>query len=331
MSTALSPQNCVACQSTDHEIIHTREMMFGTRDPFTYSECCACGCLSLLNVPENLAQYYPSDYYSFSNCSPLPNRTRLKSKLNRTLNAGCIFGHSPISWLLSKLRPNRDFQWLKNLLKNTGIKSFDTKILDVGCGSGELLNELADAGFEQLVGIDPFAKSRNELGGRLRIIPTTLDKFQEADFRLVMSHHSLEHTRNHLDTLSHIRRVMNDDGMCIIRIPLAGSDPFRKYRENWVEFDPPRHLVIQSRTSFEHIVKVAGLRIENVIFDESAFAYWGSELYKNNTPLFDPDTRKMIVPERYFSASRLAEFQELARTANLRGAGGRAMFHLRKA
>ena len=38
--------------------------MNGTRDEFPYFECTDCGCVSLVEIPENLGEYYKNGYYS---------------------------------------------------------------------------------------------------------------------------------------------------------------------------------------------------------------------------------------------------------------------------
>lgn len=42
-----------------------REMMFGSRDKFDYLECARCDCLQIEEVPADLSQYYPANYYAF--------------------------------------------------------------------------------------------------------------------------------------------------------------------------------------------------------------------------------------------------------------------------
>ena len=39
-----------------------REMMFGTRERFTYFECNSCGCLQIAEIPDDLARFYAADY-----------------------------------------------------------------------------------------------------------------------------------------------------------------------------------------------------------------------------------------------------------------------------
>ena len=61
-----SGNGCQICGNRLGNREHTaREMVFGTREEFTYIECAACGCVQLLDVPDELARFYPGDYYSY--------------------------------------------------------------------------------------------------------------------------------------------------------------------------------------------------------------------------------------------------------------------------
>ncbi len=321
---------CQICGVTTGDIVSAREMMYGTREEFKYFECSSCGCLQLIDAPVDMSPYYPKDYYSFSTPALIPTRSFLLERLHQYRSAGCIFGHNAFSWLLSKVKPGSDYSWIAKLLKPTGIRTLHAKILDVGCGAGDLLSEMAEAGFRQLVGVDPFATPRTDANGRLKILATSLDQLQETGFDLIMNHHSLEHMADQIGMLRHMRRVLKDDGVCLIRVPVASSEVWRRYRENWVELDPPRHLVVHTQRSFEAAAKVAGLRLERAEYDDSAFGYWGSELYLSDIPLTDPDTRKARSPFANFERKQIEEFELAAQAANARQVGGRAAFYLRK-
>ncbi|MFN3786659.1 MAG: class I SAM-dependent methyltransferase, partial [Thiothrix sp.] len=57
---------CRICGSTgEHRVYLAKEMMLGRRDEHRYFQCSACECLQIERIPENLAQYYPEDYYSY--------------------------------------------------------------------------------------------------------------------------------------------------------------------------------------------------------------------------------------------------------------------------
>src|SRR4051794_1943123 len=56
---------CPACEAGGNFRAFTaREMMFGWRDSFAYCECPYCASLHIAQVPEDLARFYPSNYYS---------------------------------------------------------------------------------------------------------------------------------------------------------------------------------------------------------------------------------------------------------------------------
>lgn len=321
---------CQVCGTSTGKTVAAREMMYGTREPFHYFECDGCGCLQLTDVPADLSPYYPQDYYSFAEVGQIPARSGLRAWCNARRNAGSIFGHDVVSWLLSRLRPEPDFSPIARLLRPTRVRSLDAKILDVGCGAGNLLSEMADAGFQRLVGVDPFAAPRTDAGGRLQIHACSLEKLGDTNFDFVMSHHSLEHMADQIGTLRQIRRVLKSNGECVIRIPVASSGPWGRYREHWVELDPPRHLVVHTQRSFETAAKDAGLEIYHVKYDDTAFAYWGSELYNAGIALIDPDTRKCRPPLSKFTHEQINDFEAISQVANANQTGGRAAFYLRK-
>ncbi len=40
-------------------------MMFGIGETFCYFQCAECKCLQIVEIPSNMARYYPENYYSF--------------------------------------------------------------------------------------------------------------------------------------------------------------------------------------------------------------------------------------------------------------------------
>ena len=93
---------CRICSSTEkHDIIPVREMMFGMRDKFDYLSCSQCGCLQLINPPENMGKYYPDNYYS------LGGQASAGSGLRRGLESvrdHILFARASVRWLITSLR-----------------------------------------------------------------------------------------------------------------------------------------------------------------------------------------------------------------------------------
>lgn len=68
------------------------------------------------------------------------------------------------------------------------------KLLDVACGEGEMLDLMAEAGFTDLTGLDPFEPSRNRTS-RWKFVKGSGGKlpFPDNDFDLILCAHALHH------------------------------------------------------------------------------------------------------------------------------------------
>src|SRR6266508_5024812 len=86
------------CRICGNENIHprfiAREMMFGTKETFEYFQCGDCGCLQIRNIPANLEDYYPPEYYSFNLKRERPEpKPALRQTLERWRARNALFGH----------------------------------------------------------------------------------------------------------------------------------------------------------------------------------------------------------------------------------------------
>ena len=84
---------CRVCgNSENNKIFNLKEMMFGFRDKFTYVECLKCGCLQIVEIPNNIEKYYPSNYYSFNKLSfKKENDNIIKKFLKRKRDEYALF------------------------------------------------------------------------------------------------------------------------------------------------------------------------------------------------------------------------------------------------
>jgi len=140
---------CSICaNSENNKEFQIREMYFGFRDEFTYFECSRCGCLQIAEIPANMERYYPPNYYSLKENAPGNFMTRF---LVASRDRYVLFHKGLLGKLLCRRYPNDD---LKPIGK-AGI-NLNSRILDVGCGSGGPLFFLRNLGVKHLVGIDPY-------------------------------------------------------------------------------------------------------------------------------------------------------------------------------
>jgi len=249
-----------------------REMMFGWRHDFTYVECPRCGTLQIDVPPSNLADYYPSDYYSLM--APAvdiagPNPVR------RVAGRWLL---SSRSRLASRIVRGTFLHWMK-----LGAVRLSSWVLDIGCGNGELLCRMRLWGFEHLVGIDPHMAGERDLEG-LSLRRLELREVA-SHFDLIMLHHVLEHLPSPVDTLKEVRERLRPGGRVLIRLPLAGSVPAREYGADWFHLDAPRHLVVPSLAGMRNLAHRAGLSIVHTEFDSSALSFRMSEAYRGGVAL----------------------------------------------
>ena len=110
------------------------------------------------------------------------------------------------------------------------------RVADIGCGTGELLGELAAAWPQSdLVGVD-FAASRLRTAAAAAPPVTLLDAdlgaplpFDDAAFDTVFCTEVLEHLKNPVGALREIRRVLTRDGRLTLSVPNAtGFAPFHR-------------------------------------------------------------------------------------------------------
>ena len=104
-------------------------------------------------------------------------------------------------------------------------------ILDIGCGKGELLFNLKNAGFKNLLGIDPYIEKDIVYNEELKILKRELHQITDSTFDWVMFHHSFEHLKNPVKTFELLRDVVKKGGNILIRIPVIDSYAWEIYKK----------------------------------------------------------------------------------------------------
>ena len=314
---------CKICNNSENnEEFRIREMMFGFRDEFTYFECSKCGCIQISDVPKNMEKYYPSNYYSFKKGE---SKNFIKQTLKRKRDGYALFKKGLIGKVLYIKYPNLLF----DMISKMGV-NYNSRILDVGCGAGDLLYSLNDIGFKDLMGLDPYM-DRDVITDDVKILKKTIPELPDDQrFDLIISNHSFEHIPDQLETLFKISKILSEKGFCLIRIPVKTEYIWNRYGVNWVQMDAPRHFFLHSLKSFELLVEKSGLIIQDVIFDSTEFQFWGSEQYKRDIPLKAEDSYSVNPKKSIFTEKQIREFKKMAKDLNMNKQGDQAAFYLMK-
>lgn len=314
------PSGCPLCGGGIKAEIVAREMMLELGDEFHYLECSDCGCLVLKDPPRSIKRYYPKRYYAYA-APTLHNCSFLRRVWRKTR---CFFVFECALGRVVAGRLKRVPGWYPWLLP-CHVKRCN-RILDIGCGNGDLLRQMHDEGFSDLTGIDPFCNAETTSVG-IRIKRGGLEDLAGSRYDLVMLHHSLEHMPKQVDVLRTVAKALRDNGMALIRIPVK-NHAWDVYREYWVSLDAPRHLCIHTERSIELAAGKAGLRLAAKRYDSSSFQFWGSEQYLRGISLTDP--RSVQNGGRLFSFSEITKFEQMAQELNRQGRGDQAIFYFVK-
>ena len=317
---------CKICANEKGNKIHSfEENMFGTGEKFKYLECGHCGCVQLLDSPTDLSKYYPGEYANFNSVNYTEDGKiislirRIKSQL---MLSRYLWGF--VRWItnsifsgdfISKLAP-------ANLTLND-------RILDLGAGNGERILKLYKRGFKHVSGIDPFISSEIKYGKNVKVLKKDIFEI-EGQWDLIMLNHSLEHMPNPKEILTRINQLVPPGKKVLIRIPVARSYSYEKYKQNWVALDPPRHFFLHTTQSIEILSEECGFKLEKVIHDSMEYQFVGSEQLEKGIKLRDERSYYMNKSKSIFTESDIKRFKRFAKKLNRSGKGDAACFYLIK-
>ena len=102
------------------------------------------------------------------------------------------------------------------------IKHSDTKVLDIGCGSGLMLNALESVGqtFGMDMSDDAISFSKEIFSGNVEkgLLPDQIP-YDESFFDLIVALDVIEHIDQDVDSLKSIRSLLIADGKAVISVP----------------------------------------------------------------------------------------------------------------
>jgi 2-polyprenyl-3-methyl-5-hydroxy-6-metoxy-1,4-benzoquinol methylase len=237
------------------------------RDDFNYVRCLECGLLALAQLPspEQIPDLYPSDYLSFINS--------WKRKLDKPVNRLAIkylYGVDSVS----RPRPVRALFRLLSARIMRGIQEPHgaNRLLDVGCGAGELLEVYRRLGWDTCgIEISPQGAAVCREKGLDVHQGTVFDApFPTQRFDLILLSHVIEHV---LDPVGVVRRVaewLAPQGKIVVSTPNTRGIGFFMYGSCWLHLDAPRHLFLFDAQTIRLLAARAGLAVARVVTESSS-------------------------------------------------------------
>jgi 2-polyprenyl-3-methyl-5-hydroxy-6-metoxy-1,4-benzoquinol methylase len=226
-------KNCPVCGNEKYTVFLNCTDYFLTKEKFTIVKCEECEFTFINPRPEiaQFAGYYEStEYISHSGTD--------KGIVNSVYKKVRNYTHKKKVKLVSKYAKGN-------------------KILDIGCGSGELLSLFKEHDWETL-GIEPNQSAREFAIKQHGIIveeESGISKIVTGSMDVISMWHVLEHVSGLNERLREVNRILKDDGVVFIAVPNRIAYDALYYKEFWAAYDVPRHLYHFTPDSMERLLR----------------------------------------------------------------------------
>ncbi len=240
----LETVRCDLCGSERSRLhLCVKDKIYGLAGEFSLVRCEDCGLLYINPRPDraSIGQFYPDlDYHAFK----------------------------PTGGFKQKLLDSRRQSEAEKLL--TGLPA-GANVLEIGCGTGELLAVLKDRG-ANAIGVEPngaaaqSANSNYGLNVHTGMLDDWHDQLPAASFDLILMKYALEHVHSPKTTLMQIAKLLRPGGRAVFWIPNAASWDARLFGANWRGLDAPRHLYIFTPETIGQFAQSANLTISGISY-----------------------------------------------------------------
>jgi SAM-dependent methyltransferase len=232
--------NCPLCDSNSSEILFDgKDREHPIPGTFPVVQCRDCDLVYLNPRPseDSLQECYPDDYDSY------------------------VFGVGSVGKLQKYLR--------RQTAKKIGsILPRGSRILEVGCATGDLLAPLRDVAGLQVVGVElsPHAANIaiNDHGLDVHIGKLSDFNFELASFDGVVMRNVLEHLPDPLGDLKKAASLLKKGGHVFIDVPNFDSLDRMLFGKYWYGYSTPRHLTVPSVKTLKRMLSVAGFEVTTV-------------------------------------------------------------------
>jgi 2-polyprenyl-3-methyl-5-hydroxy-6-metoxy-1,4-benzoquinol methylase len=257
---------CPVCKHTGFSEYLKVTDHFLSREQFTIVSCDHCG-------------------FRFTN--PRPD----KNEIMRYYESADYISHNAkkkdlLSWVYKVVR-SVNVRNKYNLIKR---HSKGNRLIDIGCGTGELLDYCSGKGY-QVTGIEPNETARNfavQTHG-LAVYPESyLDDPGIGKYDIVTLWHVLEHVHELANRMQQIHKLLDKEGTLIIAVPDSDSWDAVHFSEYWAALDVPRHLYHFTPDTLKLLAENNGFRIVEkrpMMFD-AYYISLISEKYKSGKQKF---------------------------------------------
>jgi 2-polyprenyl-3-methyl-5-hydroxy-6-metoxy-1,4-benzoquinol methylase len=249
-----------------------RDPLFGVPGNWETMKCERCDLvwLSPWPIPEDIEKLYLG-YASHVPPDASPGRfarfwkTVKRSVMTTALGYRANDVNKTLGWLLCRVGLFREVgagtgYWLQASQRG--------RLLDVGCGAGGFIAQMASLGWE-VVGIEPdpdaVAVARQNRGLEIHLGTLHSVDLPKATFDAVTLNNVIEHVQDPAGLLRACGKLLRPTtGRLIVVTPNVESLGHRWFGRSWIHLDPPRHLILFSPATLRTVANQAGLHVEGL-------------------------------------------------------------------
>lgn len=267
---------CPICGSSERTVLYqgVRDSVGDGGGEWTFHACSECGCLLLDPRPraDALARAY-ENYHTHKSPAPRTGLANLRRQvglwiLARRFRTRPREGHRLARWFAMGVG------WLPTVRRRAlgpGGPILPPRIsggrpprfLDVGCGSGWLLETMQDAGWEA-EGQEWDEAAANAALRRGLHVTTGPVSAVKGSFELITMLHVVEHVADPVDFLREAATKLSPHGRLVVTTPNVEGEGHRRFGRSWRGLEAPRHLQIFNGASLRKVAEAAGLVVERV-------------------------------------------------------------------
>lgn len=229
---------CHFCHGAMASVYSIHDRWHGYSGEFLVALCGSCRSSSIQTVPGDVADYYPPEYYSYIRSGEVPSPARTRAQI-------WLFSHPSFrrwGYRLVARRVNYDALMY-------GVDSGrDSSVLDIGCGSGEVLDKYRAYGWNTVgVDIDSAAVEAASSRGHMASLSTAEELSSiDGSFDVVRLSHVIEHVPGPLAALRQATERVRPGGHLLVELPNISGVISRAFGQFYWQLDAPRHLYIPS-------------------------------------------------------------------------------------
>lgn len=226
-------KECPVCSGSDFSSFLEGKDYFLSRECFSIQSCNHCGFKFTNPRPDfdHASKYYETEKY-------ISHNAKDGGLIAAVYRIARFFAIRKKFSIIQSLSPGR-------------------RLLDVGCGTAELLNYCRKNGMD-VKGVEPNARARDfaKQNYSIEVFQKLNDlKEEERKFDCISLWHVLEHLPSLAQSLKDIDDLLQPMGVLIIAVPNAESWDAGHYGKFWAAYDLPRHLYHFSESSLRRLLE----------------------------------------------------------------------------